>query len=78
MNGSAPTRCPAIGCPMRSARANGQPAFTCYLDAVGHHASEPSGLVVLTLADERIAAVTRFLDPGLTVIFGRYEQAPAQ
>jgi SnoaL-like domain len=40
--------------------ANRQPAFACYLaDA------RPAGLMVLTVAGDRIGALTRFLGPGL-------------
>src|SRR5664279_3744343 len=51
-------------------RANAQPAFACYLVRPGDFASQPSGLIVLTLAGERIAAITRFLDPKLPSTFG--------
>ena len=46
-------------------RANGQPAFGCSLDGVG-----PVGLLVLTLRDDRISVVTRFLDDDLPRRFG--------
>jgi RNA polymerase sigma-70 factor (TIGR02960 family) len=46
-------------------RANGQPAFGCYLTGVG-----PVGLLVLTLRDDRISAITRFLDADLPRRFG--------
>ena len=49
-------------------RANGQAAFACYLGPAPH--AEPSGLVVLTFVRDRIAAITRFLDPGLPATFG--------
>ncbi|GIM93285.1 RNA polymerase subunit sigma-70 [Paractinoplanes toevensis] len=39
-------------------RANGQPAFACFLDEA------PAGLMVLTLRGGRIGALTRFLQPG--------------
>jgi len=51
-------------------RANGQPAFGCY--AIDNH--EPTahahGMMVLTLAGDRIAAATRFHDNGLLRWFG--------
>ena len=50
-------------------RANGQPAFGSYeLDAqaIGH----AYGLMVLTLQDDRVAAITGFPDPGLFRHFG--------
>lgn len=40
---------------LRPARANGQPAFTCSI------AGEPAGVVVLTLAGDRLRGITRFL-----------------
>ena len=52
-------------------RANGQPAFGCYqLDArgaIGH----AYGLMVLTLRDDRVVAITGFPDTGLFRHFGR-------
>ena len=51
-------------------RANMQPAFGCYLtDADGPTASA-AGIVVLTLADDRITAITRFLESDLMRCFG--------
>jgi RNA polymerase sigma-70 factor (ECF subfamily) len=51
-------------------RANGQPAFGCYqLDAralIGH----AYGLMVLTLRDDRVAAITGFPDTGAFRHFG--------
>lgn len=37
-------------------RANGQPAFGCYL------AGQPYGIMVLTLRDQRVSAITGFVD----------------
>jgi RNA polymerase sigma-70 factor (TIGR02960 family) len=51
-------------------RANDQPAFACYLGQPDDPAALPSGLVVLTLAGDRISAITRFLDPQMPAIFG--------
>lgn len=42
-----------------SSRANGQPAFAC--SHVGPGGTEPAGLIVLTLAGDRICQITRFL-----------------
>jgi len=48
---------------LRPMRANTQPAFGCYLvDSEGM--AEPAGLIVLTLAGDRISRITRFLDQG--------------
>ena len=51
-------------------RANGQPAFGCYLrdpDRVRLHAY---GLMVLTLGGEHVAAITGFPDTGVFAAFG--------
>jgi RNA polymerase sigma-70 factor (TIGR02960 family) len=51
-------------------RANGQPAFGCYV-ADGHSAVwHAHGLVVLTLAESRISAITRFTDSSVLAYFG--------
>jgi RNA polymerase sigma-70 factor (TIGR02960 family) len=55
-------------------RANGQPAFGCYLDA------QPAGLVVLTLEGDRVAGVTRFMDDAVFPTFqlpARFSRSPA-
>jgi RNA polymerase sigma-70 factor (TIGR02960 family) len=44
---------------LRPARANGQPAFLCDL---GGDVERPAGLIVLTLAGDRLRGITRFLD----------------
>jgi RNA polymerase sigma-70 factor (TIGR02960 family) len=60
------------GAPMRvvPTRANGQPAFGCYLD--DHHApiARPFSFVVLTLDGDRISAITAFTAD--TNIFARF------
>ena len=56
-------------------RANGQPAFGCYqLDAqaIGH----AYGLMVLTLQDDRVVAITGFPDTGLFRHFGLPRRLP--
>ncbi len=50
-------------------RANGQPAFGCYLAATTRQHADPVGLVVLSLGGKRISAITRFLDPELPRVF---------
>ena len=52
------------------ARANGQPAFGCYLR--DHHApvAHAYGLMVLTLRGSRVAAITGFPDTGVFRSFG--------
>jgi hypothetical protein len=51
---------------LSATRANGQPAFGCYLE--GH---EPpfTGVIVLTMRGERICGITRFLDSSLAAAF---------
>jgi RNA polymerase sigma-70 factor (ECF subfamily) len=51
-------------------RANGQPAFGCYLRDPRTPILHAHGVLVLTLAGGRIAAVTRFLDNSLLATFG--------
>jgi DNA-directed RNA polymerase specialized sigma24 family protein/ketosteroid isomerase-like protein len=51
-------------------RANGQPAFGCYLRDPEDGRSHACGLVVLTIAGDRIAAIDRFVDNSLMPRFG--------
>jgi RNA polymerase sigma-70 factor (ECF subfamily) len=51
-------------------RANGQPAFGCYLRDPRTPILHAHGVLVLSLTGNRIAAVTRFLDNSLLTIFG--------
>jgi RNA polymerase sigma-70 factor (TIGR02960 family) len=54
---------------LQPTRANTQPAFACTLvDAAGK--AEPAGLIVLTLAGNRISRITRFLDFDVLRRFG--------
>jgi RNA polymerase sigma-70 factor (ECF subfamily) len=50
------------------ARANGQPAFGCYLR------SEPWGVIVLTLSGVAVDEITLFADPALVARFGLPER----
>jgi RNA polymerase sigma-70 factor (TIGR02960 family) len=58
------------------ARANGEPAFGCYLEAADQERAtsdrraDATGLIVLSVAGERITSVTRFLDPEVVGFFG--------
>lgn len=52
------------------ARANGQPAFGCYISDAQAPIAHAHGLMMLTLAGDRIAGVTRFLDNSLLAGFG--------
>ncbi len=51
-------------------RANGQPAFGCYLRDAAAGIGRPCGLVVLTVDAGRIAAIDRFVDNSLLPKFG--------
>ncbi len=51
-------------------RANNQPAFGTYLAIANSVQPYPTGLVVLTIFEERISAITRFLDEQLPSSFG--------
>jgi RNA polymerase sigma-70 factor (ECF subfamily) len=51
-------------------RANGQPAFGCYLDRPGEPAADAAGLFVLTLSGDAIAGLTWFLEADLQRHFG--------
>ncbi len=57
-------------------RANTQPAFGCYLTHRAEPVAHPTGLIVLTLQDDRIRAITRFLDNDLSRRFGLPERLP--
>ena len=52
------------------ARANTQPAFGSYLAGPGQPVATPAGLFVLTMAADRIQAITRFHLEGLYPRFG--------
>jgi RNA polymerase sigma-70 factor (TIGR02960 family) len=51
-------------------RANGQPAFGCYLPEAHTASARPYGLMVLTLEGERISAITWFGDSRVFTHFG--------
>ena len=51
-------------------RANGQPAFGCYLRDEQARIAHAHGLIVLTLTGDRVSAITRFLDKGVLARFG--------
>ena len=51
-------------------RANGQPAFGCYVYDRSAPVAHAYGLIVLTLAGDRIAEITRFLDNSVLSRFG--------
>ena len=51
-------------------RANGQPAFACYLPSAHTDIARPYGLFVLTLQRDRISAITWFADSSVFAQFG--------
>ena len=51
-------------------RANGQPAFGCYMRDARAPIAHAYGLMVLTLRGDRVAAITGFPDTGLFPLFG--------
>ena len=60
------------GTPLRlvPTRANGQPAFGCYLPVAHTAIARPAGLLVLTLKGEQISAMTWFADSSVFPLFG--------
>jgi RNA polymerase sigma-70 factor (TIGR02960 family) len=58
-------------------RANTQPAFGCYLSSPDQPIMYPTGILVLTLAEDRIRTITRFLDGPLVAEFGLPDALPA-
>jgi RNA polymerase sigma-70 factor (TIGR02960 family) len=58
------------------ARANGQPAFGSYLVNPAEPVATPAGLLVLTMASDRIQAITRFHIDALYPRFGLPESPP--
>ena len=60
------------GAPLRlvPTRANGQPAFGCYLPDASAAVARPYGLMVLTLEGDRISAITWFGDSRVFPHFG--------
>jgi RNA polymerase sigma-70 factor (ECF subfamily) len=51
-------------------RANGQPAFGCYLSDPAATVAHAHSLIVLTLAGDRVSGITRFTDNGVLRLFG--------
>jgi RNA polymerase sigma-70 factor, ECF subfamily len=66
------------GAPLRlvPTRANGQPAFVCYLPDPHAVIARAYGLMVLTLQGERISAITWFADLGVLPLFGLPRRLP--
>jgi RNA polymerase sigma-70 factor (ECF subfamily) len=51
-------------------RANGQPAYGCYLYDAHTPIARAHGLLIITVEGERISAITRFLDNSVLAHFG--------
>lgn len=51
-------------------RANGQPAFGCYVQDAQAPIARAHGMLVLTLEGDRISAITRFIDNAVLPRFG--------
>jgi hypothetical protein len=61
-----------------STRANGQPAFGCYLRDARAPIAHAYGLMVLTLHGSHVAAITGFPDTGLFRHFGLPRTLPVE
>jgi RNA polymerase sigma-70 factor (TIGR02960 family) len=68
------------GTPMRivPTRANGQPAFGCYVPCPATDIARPYGLLVLTLAGSKIAEITFFADSSVFPHFGLPRTVPTR
>jgi hypothetical protein len=58
-------------------RANGQPAFGCYVTDPSHRAARARGLLALTLAGDRVIELVRFWDNRVLPYFGLPDALPA-
>jgi RNA polymerase sigma-70 factor (ECF subfamily) len=67
---SAPGRGGARRFRLIATRANGQPAFGCYLSDPTAPVCHAHGLIVLTLDGDRVSGITRFLDNSVLPRFG--------
>jgi RNA polymerase sigma-70 factor (TIGR02960 family) len=68
------------GAPLRlvATRANGQPAFGCYLPCPHTNIARATGLLVLTLSASDIAEITWFADTSVFPAFGLPRTVPIQ
>jgi len=66
------------GAPLRvvATRANGQPAFGCYVSAPDSGVARAFSLLVLTLEGDRIAAITWLAESGVFRQFGLPRMLP--
>jgi RNA polymerase sigma-70 factor, ECF subfamily len=51
-------------------RANGQPAFGCYLSDQAAPVARAHSLIVLALAGDRVSSITSFTDNSVLRLFG--------
>jgi RNA polymerase sigma-70 factor (TIGR02960 family) len=63
-------RCTGRGMRLVPTRANGQPAFGCYVRDPQAPIARAYGLLVVTLDGDRISAITRFVDSSVYPYFG--------
>jgi RNA polymerase sigma-70 factor (TIGR02960 family) len=66
----APSRGGARRFRLVATRANGQPAFGCYLGDPAAPVCHAHGLIVLTLDGDRVSGITRFMDNSVLPRFG--------
>ncbi|HEY5427546.1 MAG TPA: hypothetical protein VIK04_00395 [Solirubrobacteraceae bacterium] len=59
-------------------RANGQPAFGCYIPVRHTAIARAHGVLVLTLAGRKIAEITFFADSSVFPHFGLPRSLPSQ
>lgn len=69
-------RCTGAGIRLVPTRANGQPAFGWYVRDRRSAIAHAHGLVVLTIADSRVSAMTRFFDSSTYPYFGLPKNLP--
>jgi DNA-directed RNA polymerase specialized sigma24 family protein len=55
---------------LTATRANGQPAFGCYLSDPAAPIAHVHSLIVLTLSGDRVSGITRFTDSSILRLFG--------
>jgi RNA polymerase sigma-70 factor (ECF subfamily) len=67
---AAPSRGGARRFRLVATRANGQPAFGCYLGDPAAPVCHAHGLIVLTLDGDRVSGITRFMDNSVLPRFG--------
>jgi hypothetical protein len=58
-------------------RANGQPAFGCYVTDPRHSTARARGLLAITIAGDRVSELTRFWNKEVLPYFGLPEALPA-